>query len=413
MNKTTLGMTLLLTSLIGAGCSSIVQSTKLDVAEIKSPIEVNKAGYYFLPKIKVRIDGERKALVKDKETTETVEFEKDKEGKEINRKDQTKSITKSNNQLEGEVAQFPCTLTLKEVFAEPDPEYLFRLDHVRDFFADDKLTVTLNPNGLLAKVDISAEDKTGEFVTKIAELAKESAKAFAAVALTNDKAKADPNSPFYFTVIVDPADPKEIERLNTKLDTLNCDIHVDSVRDSLSKVGTDDPKSNSLKSDPLTSASPKVTGGSGIYFRPALPYKLIFASMKQGEPRREIQNTLLLPNKAPVMFLDFKRIAFGKYTHVVEFDSNNGLLKQMNFSVPSSALGFMAVPIEIAKAIASIPGEIIQLKFNVVSKEEALLSKQAELIESQKKRLEAEEALRKYIEDLRKAKQDSPQASGS
>ena len=394
-------------SVIGVGCSSIVKSSKLELAGSQEPIAIHKAGYYFLPKVKIRLEGERKALlpVTEKEVTDSKEEQKDERGKITSDKSVKKTITKTTDRVQTQVEKSACKLALKETFTEPDPEYLYRLDHLRNYFAEDKVTVTFSPNGFLSKIDISAEDKTGEFVTKIAELAKESAKAFAAISPA--KVKEEGPRPFYFSLVIDPADSADIKRVNETLDRFGCPIHVDSVRQknplSLDKDLT--PDKNSLISDPLKADPTKANDRNGIYFRPALPYTLIFRSASAEEfESREIENTLYLPNKSPVMFLDFKRVAFGKYTHVIDFE--NGQLKQMTFSVPSSALGFMTIPIEVAKAIASIPGEILQLKFNVVSKQNDLLTKQAELIESQKKRLEAEEALRKYIEGLQKAKED-------
>lgn len=400
MKNSSLAMALLGVALICVGCASVVKSSKLDLTKDNAPIAISKGGYYFLPKVKVRLEGERRILSPNQEREESVSTEKqivkDEKAKasteSTTEKNLKKSISKWSGQAQAEVEKTACTLVLKETFVEPDPDYFYSLDHLRDYFADDKVTVTFNPNGLLTKIDISAEDKTGEFITKIAELAKESAKAFAALAPMAEQGPP----PFYFSLVVDPADEADIKRVNDQLNDLTCPIAVSS---------------RSLYAG-LTKVSPAQAGSrNGVYFRPALPYALTFESKGKINGFKKVENTLYLPNKAPVMFLDFERVAFGKYTHVVDFE--NGLLKQVNFSVPSSALGFMAIPIEIAKAIASIPGEIVQLKFNVVSKEKDLLSKQAELIDSQKKRLEAEEALRKYMEDLRKAKPDSQQDSGS
>lgn len=395
--------------LICAGCSSVVQSSKVDLTKKQGPIAINKAGYYFLPKVKVRIEGERKTLSpsKTKETQESTSKEKqtvtsekaeDTKKTETDKKSET-ITTKTSSSVLTDSEKFACTLAIKETFTEPDPKFLFSLDHLRDYFADDKVAVTLTANGLLAKIDISAEDKTGEFVTKLAELAKESAKAFAAVSVQGEGEEGPP--PFYFSLVVDPADDVEVARVEQQLHDLGCHIKVTSIRQN----------SGSSTQEKYLTPDPKLLEGSrnGIFFRPALPYTLTFLweGTRGGYGFRKIENTLYLPNEAPVMLLDFERVAFGKYTHVVDFE--NGILKQMTFGVPSSALGFMTIPIEVAKTIANIPGEILQLKFNVISKEKDLLDKQAELINSQKKRLEAEEALRKYIEDLQKVKQDSNQ----
>lgn len=405
MNKVNSYLLLLLVPLICSGCSNVVKSSKVDLINKQGPIAIDKAGYYFLPRVKVRLEGERKALSQNEESEESTSTEKQsvKDEKAKTSTESTiaktlkKSTIKSSAPIQKEVEKTACTIAIKDTITEPDPRYLYRLDHLRDYLGEDKVTVTLTPSGLLSKVDISAEDKSGEFVTKLAELAKESAKAF--IAMAGAGVEQNGPQPFYFSVVIDPTDRDDMNRLQSQLDALGCPIKVTITTVRQNSV-------SSIEAEDLTPDASLIKEHNGIYFRPALPHTLTF------EPKdfksygfRKIENTIYLPNKAPVMFLDFKRVAFGKYTHVVEFE--NGLLKQVAFNVPSSALGFMTIPIEVAKAIASIPGEILQLKFNVVSKEKDLLDKQAELIETQKKRLQADEALKKYIEELKKQKQDT------
>ncbi|MCP4038474.1 MAG: hypothetical protein GY733_16150, partial [bacterium] len=62
----------------------------------------------------------------------------------------------------------------------------------------------------------------------------------------------------------------------------------------------------------------------------------------------------------PVVCLPIERAPF--VTSKFSVDFTNGLLTKMTSTKPSEILGFMSIPIDIARAIVSIPGELLQVK---------------------------------------------------
>jgi hypothetical protein len=86
------------------------------------------------------------------------------------------------------------------------------------------------------------------------------------------------------------------------------------------------------------------------------------------------------------------RAAFVRKVTNLTFDS--GVLTEIHIEKPSEALAFMEIPLTIAKAILSVPAELIQLKINYSSRDK-------ELHDARKAELEAKQALLDYIKKQR------------
>jgi len=109
----------------------------------------------------------------------------------------------------------------------------------------------------------------------------------------------------------------------------------------------------------------------GIYYRTVLPYTLTILAWEKQQLVKKIQRIVLLPNKSPTYMFDLTRSAFVKKTYDVKFES--GFLTSAKINKPSELLAGVSLPVDLIKGIASIPAEIIQLKFNYNSNQQALL----------------------------------------
>lgn len=371
------------------GCSDVIRSERVELLH-DNPLQT-ASSHYYLPKARVRFEASRTApatLDNQKSTkTTTSRFDNTVEPaptlKSMNFQGETTEqvIADKTTNPEG-----LCTLQLKDVLYEPDRDYLYRIEHERHWLASDKIKVSTTPVGFLAKIDISAEDKTPEFAQKFGELAKEAAKA--AAALSAMRALGQDKKPFLFSVLIDPTDDDEVQGLNAALDAAGCPLLLEVTEPA------------TIENYSTEAAHRK--SAAAVFYRPALPYKVTIRDDGRGTQPMLIENVVHLPNKAPVLALDLKRVAFGKYTHVLQFE--NGMLKEVEFEIPSSGVGLMSIPIELAKAIASIPGEVLKLKFDVTSADKKLLDEQAGLAKSQKELLQSQEELKRYIEELRNSK---------
>jgi hypothetical protein len=210
---------------LSSGCSSLVSSTQIELAAIKTPTP--STAYYFLPLVKIHLIAERKKW--DAE----------------------------------------CTSTISEVLTEADPRYMFTLWHEPNVFADDEVTITLGPNGLLGKVETTSEGKAGQVVLKLTELAEAVMKASAGVPTVRQPGKV---APFRYEAILDPDANEEVETFNNVLKTsyqCNIALKVDPPPIRLCRRGNGKgPCIGKVGEDPI------VEKRDGIFYRPALPYKI-------------------------------------------------------------------------------------------------------------------------------------------
>jgi hypothetical protein len=102
--------------------------------------------------------------------------------------------------------------------------------------------------------------------------------------------------------------------------------------------------------------------------------------------------TVLLPNEAPLMTLDITRPAFIR--KVINLTFTNGILTEVHINKPSEILAGLKIPLDIVKAIAAIPKELLTFKVEYSQEYNKYLQEQINEI---KKKQE--------IEDLRKGKE--------
>lgn len=390
-----------------AGCSGIVSSKHVTTTStINNPSPAN--AYYFLPLVKVRLIAERKSAptkqkVSREQESKTATGETTEGGKTT-----TKSTKNTSDSAKvttaGTITETACTLTLKETLTEPDPRYMFSLSHLSDIFADDQVTITLSANGLLTKVETTSEGKAGQVLVKLAELAKEIMKASAGLP-TDVRVLAFGKEPFQYEVILDPTDAKAIETVNADLNKRGCNLLVDVlppafpsatevVQNAIQRPGPTGGKPN--LDDPPTAMR------TGIFYRPALPYIVSFKTKDESRATESIQTaqTIYLPNIAPILTFDIKRPAFVKFTQTVEFES--GMLKSSSVTKPSEAVGFVNIPVELAKSIVAIPSELFKFRIETRQGEAGVLEAQGKLLEVQKQLLEKQEELRTAHEEAKK-----------
>ena len=171
------------------------------------------------------------------------------------------------------------------------------------------------------------------------------------------------------TYKLDPTDPTDLEAVNRSLSTNNLKLVVDLPFA---------PKKEQTKFD-------------GIAYRPLAPLML---KLMAGENEAD-SLSILLPNGAPVVCLPVSRSGFVERVGSIEFQ--DGMIKAIALKKPSEALAFVSIPIEIGKAIVSIPAELVQIKINSENSKK-------DLYEAQKSRFEAKKAL----EDLKNPPSDNP-----
>lgn len=124
----------------------------------------------------------------------------------------------------------------------------------------------------------------------------------------------------------------------------------------------------------------------------------------------EVTVPALLPDFSPTYTLRLDRVPFVTAKYGVEF--KGGTLSKATVDRPSPALGIATLPFDITSGLLDLPTKILQLKFDIASKEAALLAKERELAATpsadavERDRLMAEKARIQAELDLLKARKD-------
>ena len=237
----------------------------------------------------------------------------------------------------------------------PDPTKLYQVSVEESIVTDDVVTFETSQNGLLKFVSGKSKDQRGAIVAKAAELAVEIARA--AVLDEPDVKKT------LLKALIDPTDPNRLKTVNDRLEALtNSKLNI-----ALKKIaGTDKISGAKCESCDL-----------GLKFRPLLPY----LATVTNDGKLISSGVVLLPNEAPVLSLEVARASFvEKDTKITFID---GVLTKYEVNKPSQALGFIQIPIDIAKVIASIPSAMLQFKIDQTTKQTNLDVAQREALEAQ------------------------------
>lgn len=257
-------------------------------------------------------------------------------------------------------------------------------------FSDDTLTITTD-KGLLTLVSAHLQDRTGDVITKLADLAKEAF--LAAHGLANAPGSEIPNmkmvnrftcaKPLQWTALDtfdwEPGDEADTTDLNTAIGGV-VTRQMGFIPDTQDKkrpanqsitVTSSGLQDKNMKVDQPTCAS------FSICYRPLKSYSLkakindISVSAK----------TVTLPDTDDIAGLDVRRDLFVKVdTSIVFVD---GAPTKVDISKPSSVAAGLDIPIAVAKTIGSIPGA-------AVAGLTAKIGKQTSLVDAQTAQLKAQ-----------------------
>ncbi len=274
------------------------------------------------------------------------------------------------------------SLSIGKVRFIPDCDFIYtvKLDH--NVFFNDDVTISIDPvTRLLKSVNSELEDKTPEIVSKIAGAPAEILGAVN-TALATGRTAVDK---FEIKHDIDPTDPQSVHAFNRHLKGLSPTIR--------------------LVTRPLIKLphNPRVKPGCGkdLCFRTAMPYVIeIKTTSPSANPRVIAQQIVVVANPYVVASIPVTRAPFVK--REVNLTFANGMLVKTQIKNPSEVLGFIGIPIDVAKAIVSIPSAM--LKFEVLQ-----TSNSSALIEAQKQNLTLQRELIQAQGELLAAAQAPPQ----
>lgn len=394
---------LLVSGLLFGACSVV----KTDF----SPNAVKEATvYYYLPE----------SIVKIKATAKVAVF--------YNKQDS--SLTESNRILEETF-----TVTSEQV---ADTRDLLSLNYRANALAADDIKYSVNSKGLLETVNIITEDRLANVILQLSQAPQVIFSVPSAVTKAADlivkmkeytsdfvlKSSDITTTPITLTwnLIV-----QNEFGVNEQPKTISADFKVSS-----KDLQTNPPEiSKLINGDKL----PPVQEIDGILTRPLKNVSIKFESAIQSNGFNTCMPiNLAIADISKLIIIPVKRSAFVKRTNNIVFQ--DGLVLKNEINKPSSVEGFVTIPVNIAKAIVSIPGQLIQFKFDNTKRLDELekakleyeksieanknynltkdqefekinLELQKNLIDAEASRLEAQKALdsiKKEIEQIKKQK---------
>jgi len=258
-------------------------------------------------------------------------------------------------------------ITIETVY-EPDPTRCYVLYHLSNISYDDTVTVSLTDNSLLGSVQISSTSQITPIIMQMVDIAKAAIEI--GIPLPGARAMAAPTIP-PFDVIIDPDDILQKSNQNsTKANEIIKNLQLPDT--SLLKLERLGPESPLQKNQPVLN---KPTDSRSIFYRPLWPYKFTF----NVPGLFNITKTVYLPNNEPVITIDIARPAFTKAVTNLTFKS--GILTEVHLERPSELLAGLEIPLDILKAIAGIPAEMLQFKVNYGTDYIKLLQQQIQQIQ--------------------------------
>lgn len=258
------------------------------------------------------------------------------------------------------------------VQADPNYRYVAHLSH--NGTRDDDLTLEVNSEGLLTSTKITAADKTGEILVELAGAAS----AAAQPGMEDYDSERDAVRCLGPKVLVfNPADKYEAQgtSLLPAFDSINkqlLEYGISLSHDSIPAI----PDGDDLE--------PK---WGAVYYRAPMP---IVVSVHQDE--RVISSSVVnVPQLGPTAYIPMKANAF--VTTVDELTFTDGSVTKWNTKRPSEALAIVKVPVDIMKAVVSVPAGIFKLRVDYDSQAKTLRQNEIDAMKEKVKRLELEQCV--------------------
>jgi hypothetical protein len=300
-------------------------------------------------------------------------------------KEKISNMTKKNDEAKQNVfnlsAQMSQTssnvvdITFELLPAIPDLEHGYVLANQHNWFRSDESTFCTSPSGLLESGAFTSDDQTVAIIAKLVEAA---ARVAGIVSRGGSKdQQAGPsveNWPKHAEFVFDPAstgDCQKVSNLISNYTTMAFHVSTNSVLQRV--IG--DCKSNDKDPNSV----------DGILYRREIPYHLVVESPKDSIC--VIDQVIYIPNNGPISRVNLSAGPFVKAEHNLKF--KDGMLTSVETKSPSEALGLVKTLPDSLKAIAAVPGEMLQLKIDYSSKEAELAKKQTETIKAELDQLKA------------------------
>jgi hypothetical protein len=264
------------------------------------------------------------------------------------------------------------------------------LDYLASPTSEDQVKVERHANGLLKKVESRVVDRTPEIAIALIDTASQLAIAAARQA---DAARPPERLDLQF----DPFVWHELVNAKTALRRFGFCIYVEGHSFStygLSPAGIRAAAerwcSASVVSEPhhptyefASLPVPREVMRQAVLYRPNIAHKVVI--LRKRDPYGRGPWTLFqtqrvdMPNVSPVLALGIERAMFTHRNTTVVF--NEGVLTDVTVDKGSELVGFVRIPLALAKAIVDVPAQIIQIRITDAQQRIELINAQTALLQ--------------------------------
>ncbi len=254
-----------------------------------------------------------------------------------------------------------------------DTSELLALNYKPNIFMSDVIKYAVNAKGLLETVNVTTEDRTTEIISKLPITLNEATKSSSFTNLTETtivKIK-EYSSDFEIKVSEIPHLSKPIGWNIVVYNELGIDELPKILNASFNISSEDIPKTSPSLSAIINKDSNSNAPINGILTRPLknISIKIDF----KGDTNNSnfcLASNVMVADVTKLIVVPVNRTDFVK--RINNIGIQNGVILNHEITKPSSVEGFFAIPINIAKAILSIPAQIFQFKFDNTKKSDEL-----------------------------------------
>ena len=304
---------------------------------------------------------------------------------------QAEAASKRAAAVIGEMGHCTETANLTLLPNAPDPEARFLATHAQSAWRDDQLTIAVSPSGLLNTSSAVSTDQTGTVILSAVQ-------AFAAARVpTSGSAlrlfsripgmrEADPSpdacQPYKSTLVFDPTRAAEVQDATDKLKGFGAGI-------GLCVEGLGKTRDTAATEGPVP----------GYAYRASRPVRVTLSGSTKGPtlncaaaPNTEAASLVAhVPDATTLFVTPVQGAPFTKVSNRHTF--KDGMLVEVAVDKPSMAAAIASIPVEILKALVSIPASMIKLRVDYETQSASLVNSQANVLKAQVDLLNAQKAL--------------------
>lgn len=283
------------------------------------------------------------------------------------------------------------------VVMQPDTSQLLIAQYQSSDFANDELRITTNTLGLLESASVTTEDRITNVISALTQAPATIMTGKAALAARTLSEEFSAESHILQTVqytetfvirpeeltgnVPDPAKPgklKDVEFMRKWI------INTDGLEGDKNNVDASIQFRLPARAGVDWS---RITGDlEGLTTRPLERVSMNIHTKPAGEQDFSSDPTLtydiLIPDVSRVLTVPLKRERFVKNQNTPKF--SNGLLIENYILKPSQVEAALSIPINVLKAIVSIPGQLLSFKIAHLTQESSLLAAEKKLADAQK-----------------------------